>query len=184
MRYDVDIAGRTRHVVVHREDGAFRVEIDGRPSFVVDAVRIDAQVLSLIIKTGGAAANIAGGTVAMASFEVAVAPDAASGDLIVRVGSTPVRVGLNSRRRFGRGGEDADGAAATGPQRVTAPMPGKIVRVLVKMGDDVAARQPLVVVEAMKMENELRAGREGTVADVHAQEGQSVEAGALLVVIQ
>jgi biotin carboxyl carrier protein len=46
------------------------------------------------------------------------------------------------------------------------------------------ARQPVVVVEAMKMENELRAVRAGTVAEVHAQEGQSVEAGALLVVIQ
>jgi biotin carboxyl carrier protein len=45
-------------------------------------------------------------------------------------------------------------------------------------------RQPVVVVEAMKMENELRAGRAGTVAEVHAREGQSVEAGALLVVIQ
>ena len=47
-----------------------------------------------------------------------------------------------------------------------------------------APRQPLVVVEAMKMENELRAGRDGTVADIHAREGMSVEAGALLVVIQ
>ena len=76
------------------------------------------------------------------------------------------------------------GGAGTGPQRIAAPMPGKVVRVLVKTGDAVAARQPLVVVEAMKMENELRAGRDGTIAEIHAQEGQSVEAGALLVVIQ
>jgi len=63
-------------------------------------------------------------------------------------------------------------------------MPGKLVRVLVRPGDTVVARQPVVVVEAMKMENELRATRAGTVADVHAREGQSVEAGALLLVIQ
>jgi biotin carboxyl carrier protein len=63
-------------------------------------------------------------------------------------------------------------------------MPGKVVRVLVKSGDLVRARQPLVVVEAMKMENELRAQRDGTVADVQAREGQSVDAGALLVVVQ
>jgi len=63
-------------------------------------------------------------------------------------------------------------------------MPGKIVRVLIHTGQAVVVRQPLVVVEAMKMENELRAGREGTVAEIHAREGESVDAGALLVVIQ
>jgi biotin carboxyl carrier protein len=63
-------------------------------------------------------------------------------------------------------------------------MPGKVVRVLVKPGDVVAARQAVVVVEAMKMENELRANREGTVSEVHAHEGISVDAGALLIVIQ
>jgi biotin carboxyl carrier protein len=173
LQYDVDVDGRTRQVVVHREGERFHVTIDGRP-FDVSAARIDAQVLSLVIETGG--------TAGMASFEVSIAPDAASGDLVVRVGSTPVRVGLNGRRRFGQRGEHAD--AGSGPQQVTAPMPGKIVRVLVKKGEAVAARQPLVVVEAMKMENELRAGREGTIAEMYAQEGQSVEAGALLVVIQ
>ena len=63
-------------------------------------------------------------------------------------------------------------------------MPGKIVRVFVRPGDTVTARQPLVVVEAMKMENELRANRDGTVAEVHVREGLSVEAGAPLIVIQ
>jgi len=62
-------------------------------------------------------------------------------------------------------------------------MPGKVVRVLVGAGETVAARQGLVVVEAMKMENELRAPRAGTVRDVRAVEGASVEAGALLLTI-
>ncbi len=62
-------------------------------------------------------------------------------------------------------------------------MPGKIVRVLVKPGDRVRARQAVVVIEAMKMENELRAARDGTVAEVPAIEAMSVDAGTLLVVI-
>ncbi len=62
-------------------------------------------------------------------------------------------------------------------------MPGKVIRLLVKPGDRVDARQPVVVVEAMKMENELRAARGGTVSEVHAREGQLVDAGALLVTI-
>jgi biotin carboxyl carrier protein len=98
----------------------------------------------------------------------------------VGVGPTPVAVVVNGRRARRR--DEASGG--NGPQRVSAPMPGKIVRVLVKSGDAVRARQPLVVVEAMKMENELRAGRDGLVAELHAREGESVDAGALLVVVQ
>jgi biotin carboxyl carrier protein len=63
-------------------------------------------------------------------------------------------------------------------------MPGKIVKVLVQPGDVVGARQGLVVVEAMKMENELRSQRPGTVADVRVKEGMSVEAGTVLVVVE
>jgi pyruvate carboxylase subunit B len=62
-------------------------------------------------------------------------------------------------------------------------MPGKVVRVLVAAGDAVRPRQGLGVVEAMKMENELRAAREGVVREVLVQEGQSVEAGAALIVV-
>jgi biotin carboxyl carrier protein len=63
-------------------------------------------------------------------------------------------------------------------------MPGKVVRVLVKSGDEVHPRQGLVVVEAMKMENELRATRAGRVRNVFVSEGQSVEAGTALVVVE
>ena len=90
-------------------------------------------------------------------------------------------VSFNGRRRRGRTSEGSE--AGSGPQRLAAPMPGKIVRVLVKQGEAVTARQPLVVIEAMKMENELRAASDGLVAEIHVQDGQSVEAGALLAVI-
>ena len=75
-------------------------------------------------------------------------------------------------------------ARVSGPARIVAPMPGRLVRVLVSTGQDVQAGQGLVVVEAMKMENEIRAPRSGRVKDVPAREGQAVEAGALLVVVE
>jgi biotin carboxyl carrier protein len=62
-------------------------------------------------------------------------------------------------------------------------MPGRIVKVLVRPGDAVEARQPLVVVEAMKMENELRAPKAGTVTEVRVTEGSLVEARTVLVVV-
>ena len=115
-----------------------------------------------------------------ASYDIGFAHDAATGLLYVRVGTTQIPVALNGRRRR----HDDAGHAGTGPQRIVAPMPGKIVRVGVKPGEAVRARQTIVVIEAMKMENELKAGRDGTVGELHAREGASVDAGALLVVIQ
>jgi biotin carboxyl carrier protein len=168
MQYEVDIGGRRLQVVVTRSGDGFAVSVDGCLHHV-DAARIDAHTLSLVVDN-------------VWSNEVSIAADPIGGLLDVHVGATPVAVMLNGRRRWGRREDGAGGGS--GPQRLVAPMPGKVVRVLVKAGDLVAARQPVVVVEAMKMENELRASREGTVAEIHASEGMSVDAGALLVVIQ
>jgi biotin carboxyl carrier protein len=76
-------------------------------------------------------------------------------------------------------GTSAPASAAS----VKAPMPGRIVRVLVGVGDRVAARQPVVVVEAMKMENELRSPRDGVVTQVLVTPGAAVESGAVLIVV-
>ncbi len=173
MRYEVEAAGRTRIVAVEHRGGGFLVSVDGRV-WRVDASRAGAS-LSLLVSPQGPGEDSL--DVPVASHDVAVAP-AAAGQLIVHVDGAPVPVRVNGRRRRG-GALDAGGA-----QHVTAPMPGKVIRVLVRAGDTVAARQPLVVVEAMKMENELRAGRPGTVAAVHVVEGASVEAGALLLEIR
>ena len=167
MQYEVEVAGRVRQVAVHRAGSKFDVAVDGRV-WRVDAAHIDARTMSIVVEDTGA------------SYDVGFAPDLATGLLFVRVGSTQVPVALNGRRRR----HDDAGHAGAGPQRIVAPMPGKIVRVGVKPGDTVTARQTLVVIEAMKMENELKAGRDGTVGELHAQEGASVDAGALLVVIQ
>jgi len=162
-----------RTVAVERRDDGFLVSVDGRV-WRVDALRAGAS-LSLLVSAKGPGDESLDPPVA--SHEVAVAP-VASGQLVVYVDGAPVPVRVNGRRR--RGGA----LSAEGAEHVTAPMPGKVVRVLVRTGDPVAARQPLVVVEAMKMENELRAGRPGTVAAVHVVEGASVEAGALLLEIR
>ena len=171
MRYEIEVGGRTRQVVVTRVGGGFAVTVDHR-TWNVDVARIDAQTMSLIVNSDGF----------RSVSEITVVPDQSTGQLTVHVGATPVVVTVNGRRRWGR--KDEGAVAGSGPQRVTAPMPGRIVRVLVNPGEAVRARQPLLVVEAMKMENELRAGRDGRVAEVHAREGASVDAGALLIVIQ
>ena len=179
MQYEVEVGGRLRQIAIARGAGdSFAVTIDGVTRHV-DMARIDAHLASLVVDGVWPDAT-------RRSHEVTVAADPAGG-FAVRVDGTPVAAAMNGRKRWrgaDRGLGMAGGAAASGPQRLTAPMPGKIVRVLVKAGDTVAARQPVVVVEAMKMENELRAGREGTVSDVQVREGMSVDAGALLLVIQ
>ncbi|MHB1224384.1 MAG: acyl-CoA carboxylase biotin carboxyl carrier protein subunit [Gemmatimonadaceae bacterium] len=90
---------------------------------------------------------------------------------------------LDERRRAISDLSAASGQAS-GPAPLTAPMPGLIVRVAVAVGDVVAAGQSLVVMEAMKMENELRATAAGTVARIHAAEGSAVERGMVLVELE
>jgi biotin carboxyl carrier protein len=166
MQYEVEVAGRRRQVVVTRTGDAFAVTVDGHTRHV-DVARIGAHTLSLIMDSVWPA-------------DTSITADRARGQLTVHVAGMAVPVALNGRRRYGR----KDDGAGSGPQRLAAPMPGKVVRVPVAVGDSVRARQPVMVVEAMKMENELRASRDGTVAEIHVREGMSVEAGALLIVIQ
>lgn len=111
--------------------------------------------------------------------------DETAGGLVYRVnarGSDRVSAGVRVRGD----GESAAASAGVGKKkatRVRAQMPGKIVRVLVKVGDEVAKDQSLLVMEAMKMENEIRAQGPGKVESVKVVEGQAVESGADLIVI-
>jgi acetyl/propionyl-CoA carboxylase alpha subunit len=81
-----------------------------------------------------------------------------------------------------KGGRAPDPLSAR--QSIVAPMPGRVVRVLVAPGDRVVARQAVVIVEAMKMENELRSPGDGIVKEVTVREGAAIEAGTVLVVIE
>jgi len=178
MQYEVEINGRAASVSVSRRDGRFIVALAGK-QWTVDAAAIGTHGLSMLIEREAGADGASTGRVE--SREVSLATDPVTGQLIVGLGAVPMLVGLDSRRRWGR--KDDAHANATGPQRIVAPMPGKIVRVLAAPGTPVAHRQPIIVIEAMKMENELRASRDGVVTDVFVREGQSVEAGTALAVI-
>jgi len=84
-------------------------------------------------------------------------------------------------RDFSRSSRDA---LAGGRQSLLAPMPGKVIRVLVGKGDVVESGQGLVVVEAMKMQNEMKASRPGQVIEVRVHDGETVTAGQTLVVLE
>jgi biotin carboxyl carrier protein len=121
--------------------------------------------------------------VASRSYDVTFEP-AAGGAWQVHVNGRAVLAGLRTSAARMRGRLGGQGATGAGDGRVLAPMPGRVVKVLVEPGMAVEARQGVVVVEAMKMENELRAPHAGTVREVRVAEGASVEANAVLVVIE
>jgi biotin carboxyl carrier protein len=191
MTFEVEVAGRLRTVSVERTDaaGRYRVTIDGT-AHVVDAVRVGEYGLSLLLSAGdsgdiGVRTGFDPGLTPSAemrrSSEVDVAPGASAGEWLVTLDGRIATVALNGRRR----GHAADaGAHGHGDAPVIAPMPGRVVRVLAAAGDEVAARQGIVVVEAMKMENELRAPKAGRVREVTVTPGTSVEAGRILAVIE
>lgn len=172
MTFEIDLGGRTRTISIERIAGAshFRVTVDGR-AHEVDAVRVGEHGLSLLVD--GEAGT---------SREISVAPSGNRGELLIAIDGRTVAASVDARRTR-RPGADA-GGPAHGEQAITAPMPGRVVRVLVARGDEVAARQGVVVVEAMKMENELRSPKAGRVKDVTVAAGTSVEAGRVLVVIE
>lgn len=172
MTFEIEVNGRTRRVSVERADGEsgrFRVSVDGAPR-VVDAGRAGEFGISLLFPGDSHAGTT-----------VHLAPGSARGEVLAHLAGRAVPVVVNGRRT-GRRAER--GGPAHGEQKVTAPMPGRVVRVLVAHGEEVEARQPVVVVEAMKMENELRSPKTGRVKDVTVEAGTSVEAGRVLVVIE
>jgi biotin carboxyl carrier protein len=166
MHVTVEHEGRLRSVEVKQVAGGFVVTVDGVAADL-DVRRGPEGWLSL---------RMADGSTHLLHVERGATPD----QRVVSVDGLRVVTSLNGRRA--RHGDRQ--AGASGQQRVAAPMPGKVVRVLAAVGDEVEPRQPLVVVEAMKMENELSVPRGGRVVDVAVQEGQSVEAGRLLVVVE
>jgi biotin carboxyl carrier protein len=110
----------------------------------------------------------------------AVTASAARDQWLVQLPGVDLDAIVNGRRHARGGTAGPDG----GGQRVCAPMPGRVLRVLVEPGTAVMAGQPLVVIEAMKMENALTALRDGVVCEVAVVEGTSVESGRLLLRIE
>ena len=171
MRLQVEAAGRRRLVTVEPigTDGAgdrFALRWDDTTR-EVDVSALGRGRLSMILPASGRASRAVRGD------------EAAPGEWAVGIGGRRVRVRVSDGRRRRRAGAAQDG----GDHAVAAPMPGRVVRVLVEPGDRVAAGQGLAVVEAMKMENEVASPAGGVVSDVRAAPGDSVEAGGVLVTL-
>ncbi len=90
-------------------------------------------------------------------------------------------IAVRDPRRLARGGV---GLVADGPLKISAPMPGKIVRVMVEEGHSVESGQGLLVVEAMKMQNEIKSPKAGVIKTLHVRQGGSVSAGQALLVVE
>ena len=171
MTFEIEINGQTRTVSIDAVDGTgpqggrFRVLIDGTSSEV--DCRPAGSGLSLIFTDGR-------------SLDALVI-ERPGGEWLVQLPHVNVTALVDGRRyRRGRAAEASGG----GQERVTAPMPGRVIRILVQLGDEVATRQGLVVVEAMKMENELGSPKAGRIREIAVSEGMSIEAGRLLVVVE
>jgi len=151
-------------VDVTRDGNKLRVEMGGR-IIEGDAVEVATGTYSVLV--------------AGHSYEIRVEP--AHGGLRVHAGAQEFAVAIDDPRawRRHRGGA----AEAEGRQEVLAPMPGKVVRLLAKQGDDVEAGQGLFVVEAMKMQNEIRSPKKGKLEKLLVTEGQVVNAGEALAVV-
>jgi biotin carboxyl carrier protein len=167
LAFELDVDGLVRKVQVVQDGGCFEILLDGA-RHIVDAAAIEPGRWSLVMANGR-------------SHEVVIVPDGHEGAATVLVDGAAVPVALRDPRRR----RDLAGphGSADGPVRILAPMPGKVVRVLASPGEAVSARQGVIVVEAMKMENELRAPRAGVVGEVLVREGALVDAGALLLTI-
>ena len=184
MTFEVEVAGRTYPISIERLDGPrYRVVVAGVPR-VVEVARADEFSLLLLTETS-AAGDVSGrekGTVGGVhrSSDVQIVPGAVAGELLVGLEGRTISVTVNGRRSA----HAEAGSHGHGQANITAPMPGRVVRVLVEPGEEVSARQGVIVVEAMKMENELRAPRAGRVKEVSVAAGMSVEAGRILAVIE
>jgi biotin carboxyl carrier protein len=164
---DVETRSRMRSVHVRRARSGYELTVDGRRR-TVDAVPLDLMAWSILVEGR--------------SYDVGIV-ERAAGELTVHVNGRIVPVRLRGRLR-GRRRAEPTGGTGSRAHVLVAPMPGRIVKVLAKVGDVVTARQGLIVVEAMKMENELRASRAGVVREVRVAEGASVEANTVLVVLE
>lgn len=165
MRFVAEIGDETFLLEVTGAPGRYRVKIDDR-IWEVDARRAARGICSLLTQGASYVADVA----------------EKDGWFLVDVSGETYRIRMEEETRHairtrGGGRSQADG------QVLIAPMPGKVIHIPVREGQTVKAGDGLVVVEAMKMENEFKATAAGTVKEVRVQVGQSVNAGDVLIVI-
>lgn len=165
MKFEAEIGGETIPIEVTGEGGRYRVAIGGAVS-EVDARQAAEGIWSLLVGS--------------ASHVVDVSEE--DGVSLVEVDGERYRIRVEEESRYiirTRGGK-----AGAGGQVLKAPMPGKVVLVEVEVGQVVAAGDGLIVLEAMKMENEFKASAAGTVKEIRVAAGQAVNPGDVLVVVE
>jgi biotin carboxyl carrier protein len=178
MTVDVDVAGVRRRVTIANVASA-----DGRAALRLSWIGADGRPQTRDVDVSWRQDGLSWREVAGRVVDAVVVPAADTGSgYAVYLGGIELTAAVGARRRRTDAADHGDSAEAR-DIRLVAPLPGRIVRVLVAAGDEVAARQDLVVIEAMKMENALVAPRAGRVREVRVVDGTSVEAGRLLVVI-
>ncbi|HEX9288785.1 MAG TPA: biotin/lipoyl-containing protein [Anaeromyxobacteraceae bacterium] len=146
--------------------GLYEVELRGKVHRV-DAFRHDFGTISLLVDTE--------------SYSVQLDQRDTAVKVHIRGDVYPLEILDERRLRMRRA---AAKFTVQGRQTLVSPMPGKVVKVLARAGDAVKEGQGIVVVEAMKMENELKSPKDGTVVEVHVVEGQAVEGGAKLAIVE
>ncbi len=164
MTYDITIEGRNYRLELSRAEARWECRLDGR-AIEIDAVLARRDVLSIIIDGK--------------AYEIK--RERTATDMHLWVGSERYSAQVRDPRSLRSRGLADDGK---GPRKLVAPMPGKVVRVLVKENAEVEAGQGLLVVEAMKMQNEIKSPKKGVVRKMVATEGESVSAGDVLVVVE
>jgi biotin carboxyl carrier protein len=167
MIVSIDIAGALRRVELEKcdDDGSYHVVLDGR-HYTVEASLLRAGLLSLIIDGK--------------AFRCVLDEDPVTPAIYVGRDRFSYRVedprSLTSRR--------GKMESSAGPVSIKAPMPGRVVRILAQEGDEVAGHQGIIVIEAMKMQNELTAPKPGRVVRILVEAGSAVVSGQPLVTIE
>ena len=163
MKLEIAIAERVR--VVEYAPGATEVLVDG-DSIPIEARELRPAVLSLIVEGR--------------AWRVVLEEDATGPAVLIGGERVAYRVedprSLKARR--------AHSGGSHGPKSIKASMPGRVVRVLAVKGEAVAAHQGIVVIEAMKMQNELKSPKDGVVAEMRVKPGDTVAAGDVLAVVE
>ncbi|MBK8464421.1 MAG: biotin/lipoyl-binding protein [Chloracidobacterium sp.] len=168
MKFIAETDGNKHDVEIVREDGRVIASVDGR-QYDLEASEPEDGVF--LLKNEGAI------------FEAFVSPQANPADpVLVRVRDSvhEVRI-IDPKRLRGAKGDDAD---ASGKAEIKTAMPGKVVRILVTKGAEVKKGDGVMVVEAMKMQNEMKSPKDGTVTDIRVNEGDTVGAGDILMVVE
>ncbi|MBZ0159171.1 MAG: acetyl-CoA carboxylase biotin carboxyl carrier protein subunit [bacterium] len=168
MIYSADLHGNLHRLTVKGTGSPAPVEINGK-TYEVDFSSVDGSLLSLLVMGR--------------SYEADVIEEA-EGVLVVWVEGELHRIEYHEEGRRPRRGASVAGHEIKGRQMIVAPMPGKVVAILVSPAQEVSAGQGVIVIEAMKMENELKAPGPGVIKEIKVQEGAGVTGGEVLVVIE